>query len=91
MTVAARTAGSESVSPYVIAVPVREQDHVDALGLLLRLGALRVAVEERIHVDALAAGRVDPEGRVAQPGQRSSHPSSLMVRQERDLRVSTGS
>ena len=43
----------------VVAVPVRERDHVDALGLLLVLGALRVPVQERVDVDAFSAGRVD--------------------------------
>src|SRR6185369_14900548 len=37
---------------------------------LLALGALRVAVQEGVDVDPLAAGRVDPKGGVADPRQR---------------------
>ena len=54
----------------VVAVAVRDRDDVGALGGLLALGTLRIAVQERVDVDALAAGRVEPEGRVAEPGQR---------------------
>jgi hypothetical protein len=49
----------------VVVVPVGDEDRVDALRLLLVLRALRVAVEERIDVDALAArvyGRPVPRG-----------------------------
>src|SRR5439155_7826959 len=53
----------------VVAVAVGERDHVDPLGLLLGVRALRVA-EPRIDVDALASGRVQPEARVAQPRHR---------------------
>jgi hypothetical protein len=53
----------------VVAVAVREQDQVDALGLLLRLGAARVPREERVDVDALAARGVDAERGVPEPGE----------------------
>jgi hypothetical protein len=52
----------------VVGVAVRERDQVDALGILLCLWALRV-LEPGIDVHALAAGGVEPECRVAEPGQ----------------------
>ena len=55
----------------VVAVPVREGDQVDALRRLLALGALRVAAEPGVDVDALAPGRVDPESRMSEPRNRS--------------------
>jgi hypothetical protein len=54
----------------VVAVPVREGDHVHALGLELRLGTLRVPVEERVDVDPLALWRVEAEAPVTQPRHR---------------------
>ena len=54
----------------MVAVAVRDGDHVDPLGLQLALRALGVAVQERVDVDPLASGGVDPEGRVAEPGER---------------------
>jgi hypothetical protein len=54
----------------VVAVPVRDGDEVDALGLHLVLRALRVPVQERVDVDALAAGSVEAKRRVTEPGQR---------------------
>ena len=54
----------------VVAVPVRERDDVDALGCLLGLRARRVSREERVDVDPLAVGGVQPEGRVAEPRER---------------------
>ena len=53
----------------VVAVAVRERDHVDPLGLELRLRALRVPVQEGVDVDALPVGSVEAEGRVTEPGQ----------------------
>src|SRR4051794_41601622 len=53
----------------MVAVPVCERDHVDALRLLLGFRAFRVA-EPGVDVDPLAAGRVHPEARVAEPGHR---------------------
>ena len=52
----------------MVAVAVGQEDGVAALGLELRLGAARIAVQERIDVDALATGRVETEGRVPEPG-----------------------
>jgi hypothetical protein len=52
----------------VVVVPVRQRDQVDALRLLLVLGATGI-VEEGIDVDALSAGRVEAEGVMAEPGQ----------------------
>src|SRR5262249_40258752 len=54
-------------------VPVRDADQVDALGRLLVLGAFRIPVQERVDVNAFAAGRLDAKGRVAQPGECSGH------------------
>ena len=45
----------------VVAVAVRDRDHVDALGLLSASGVLRVAGQERVDVDALAAVGLEPE------------------------------
>ena len=53
----------------VVAVAVRERDHVDALRLELGLRTLRVSVEEGVDVDALPAGCVEAERRVTEPGQ----------------------
>ena len=53
----------------VVAVAVRERDHVDPLGLQLGLGALRVPVQEGVDVDALPARRIEAEGGVTEPGQ----------------------
>ena len=61
----------------VVAVAVREEDRVDPLGLLLRVGALRVPVQERIDVDALAARGVDAEGRMPEPGECRRHDEIL--------------
>ena len=69
----------------VVAVPVRDRDHVDALGRLLVLGALRIPVEERVDVDALA-GRVEAEGGVSEP--REFHGPSLNVK-DRPMRTRT--
>ena len=52
----------------VIPVAVRDSDHVDPLRFLLAVRALGIG-EPRIDVDPLAAGRVQPERSVAQPGQ----------------------
>src|SRR4029453_16120057 len=54
--------------PEVVVVAVRERDHVDALGLLLPLGTFRIP-EPGVDVDALAAGAVEPESPVPEPGQ----------------------
>ena len=43
---------------------------VDALGLLLGVGRLRVVLQERIDVDPLAAVGVEAERCVAEPGER---------------------
>ena len=56
-------------APDVIGVAVRDRDHVDALRLLLGVRALRI-VEPRVDVHPFASGRVEPERRVSQPGQR---------------------
>jgi hypothetical protein len=61
----------------VVVMSVRERDHVDALRLLLGSGALRIAVQERVDVDAFAAGRLDAERRVTQPGEGSAHAARL--------------
>ena len=53
----------------VVAVAVRDRDHVDALGRLLGLRRLRVAGQERVDVDALAAVGLEPERRVTEPGE----------------------
>ena len=58
-----------TTSPAVVAVAVRDGDHVAPLGCLLRLGRLRVALQERVDVDALAAVRVETERRVSEPGE----------------------
>ena len=59
----------------VVGVSVRDRDHVDALGLLLRIRTLRIR-EPRVDVDTLSAGRVEPERSVPQPGYgRVSHRS----------------
>src|SRR6266540_685427 len=57
----------------MVAVAVRDDDHVPALGVLLVLRALRVPGEERIDVDALAARAVDAERRVSEPHERAGH------------------
>ena len=54
----------------MIAVPVRDRDHVDALRRLLALRALGVSVQERVDVDALAVRRIHAEGSVAEPRER---------------------
>ena len=64
----------------VVVVPVRDEDRVDPLGLLLVVRALRVPVQERIDVDALAARGVDAEGRVPEPGECRSHVQILRKR-----------
>src|SRR5581483_6916294 len=65
----------------MVAVRVRERDDVGALWFLLVLRALRVAVQERVDVDALAARRVDAEGRMPEPGEcRVSHGPTLTTR-----------
>src|SRR5438045_1848485 len=64
---AVRLRERESVADMV-AVPVRDRDYVDALGRLLVLGALRIAVEEGIDVDALAA-RIEAERGVSEPSE----------------------
>jgi hypothetical protein len=53
----------------VVAVTVGDRDDVDALGLLLAVGALRIARQERVDVDALAAGAVEAKGGVPEPGE----------------------
>ena len=60
----------------MVAVPVRDRDHVDALGRLLVSRALRIPVEERVDVDALS-GRVEPEGGVSKPCE--FHGASLLT------------
>src|SRR6266540_3503981 len=57
----------------MVAVTVRDDDHVRALGVLLVLRALRIAGEERIDVDPLAARAVDAERRVSEPRERAGH------------------
>jgi hypothetical protein len=54
----------------MVAVAVRDRDHVGALGLQLVLGALRVAVQEGVDIDAFAARGIEPEARVTEPRQR---------------------
>ena len=61
----------------VIVVAVCQEDEVAALGLDLVRRAARIAVQERVEVDALAAGRVDPERRVPEPGELSRHAENL--------------
>jgi len=62
----------------VVEVPVRDDDHVRAFDRFLAVRALRV-LEPRVEVDALAAGTVDAEGRMSEPGQRRiRHGSSLV-------------
>src|SRR5581483_11150999 len=63
--------------------PVGELDgRDDGRAVLLRvLRALRVAVQERVDVDALAARRVDAKGRMSEPGEcRVSHGPRLTMR-----------
>src|SRR5205085_1001689 len=67
----------------VVAVPVREADDVDALGLLLVLGALRIPVQERVDVHAFSAGRFDAKRRMAQPGECSRHAAETNERASR--------
>src|SRR5439155_18355664 len=50
----------------VVTVTVRHRDHVATLGLLFRVRALRV-LEPWVHVDALAARRVEAERGVSEP------------------------
>ncbi|CAN5378159.1 hypothetical protein BH20ACT13_BH20ACT13_19670 [soil metagenome] len=52
----------------MVVVAVREGDEIATFGLDLALGTLRIPVQERVDVDALAARRVDPERRMAEPG-----------------------
>jgi hypothetical protein len=47
----------------MVPVPVRRRNHIATVGILLRVGALRV-VEPGIDVDTLAAGRIQAEGGV---------------------------
>ncbi len=61
----------------VVAVTMGQRDQVTPLGRELRLGALRVSVQEWIDVDPLPAGRVDAERRVPQPGQFRRHDRNL--------------
>src|SRR5439155_18339973 len=51
----------------MVDVAVRDNDHVDVLGVALGLGARGVAVQERIDVDALALGAVKPKSCVSEP------------------------
>src|SRR5712691_620396 len=70
----------------VVAVAVGDRDHVDALRRLLVRRALRVAGQERVDVDALPAGGVEPEGCMSEPGQRRvCHRSPLAGRRERNV------
>src|SRR6185312_15159251 len=67
----------------VVAVSVRQEDEVAALGLDLRLRTSRIALEERIEVDALPARRVDPKRRVPEPGQLRRHGAKSRERESR--------
>ena len=60
----------------VVAVAVGERDEIAALGLEFGLGALRVAAQERVDVDAFVTG-VDPERRVSEPRQLCPHRENL--------------
>ena len=76
---------SATVSPTWSPWPWVSEDRVDPLGLLLGLRALRVAVQERVDVDALAARGVDAERRVPEPGEcrwpcAGAHPEDRPVR-----------
>ena len=64
---------------------VRDGDHVDLLRRHLALGAFRIAVEERIDVDALAR-RVEAERGVSEPCE--FHSPSLNVK-DRPMRPRT--
>src|SRR5581483_7783622 len=55
----------------VVAVTVRDADHVDALRLLLVGGRLGVVGEERVDVDPLPAVAAEHERSVAEPGETS--------------------
>ncbi len=57
----------------MVAVPVREQDEVAPFRGALVLRALGVAGEEGVDVDARPGLGVEPEGRVAEPGESGSH------------------
>jgi hypothetical protein len=71
----------------VVLVCVREQDEVDAFRLQFGLRTLRVPVQERIDVDALAARRVDPESGMSKPGERSAIDRSLTTSADEPSRV----
>ena len=55
----------------VVAVAVRDADDVDPFGVLLVVGRLRVAREERVDVDPLAAIAAEHERRMPEPRQGS--------------------
>src|SRR6476619_5471153 len=61
----------------VIAMTVRECDEIAPLGFELALGAFRVAVQERVDIDALTARRVDTKGGMPEPGESRSHDGIL--------------
>ena len=63
----------------VVAVAVRDREHVAALGLLLALRALRV-VEPGVDVDALALGAVEPVAAVSEPGEGDVRQHALLGR-----------
>src|SRR4051794_25120311 len=73
----------------VVAVPVRQRDHVRAFRRLLAFRAFRVPVQERIDVDALAARGVDPERRVPEPGECGVCHAASVTMEDRPARGRT--
>ena len=61
----------------VVVVAVRDQNPVDSLRLELGCRARRVARQPRIDIDPVAPRRVEAEGGMAEPGDRSRHGAQI--------------